>query len=97
MVAVERTVKYRRELLAGDIIAVRSSVIEVKDRTIGSEHEMRKADSGGIAATTTLTGVHIDTVVRRACAFPASVRRKGAALLARVDSLDAAPLRQPGA
>jgi acyl-CoA thioester hydrolase len=90
MVAVERTVKYRRELLAGDIIAVRSSVIEVKDRTIGFEHEMRKADTGEIAATTTLTGV-------RAGAFPASVRRKGAALLARVDSLDAAPLRQPGA
>jgi acyl-CoA thioester hydrolase len=41
---------------------------------------MRKADTDEIAATTTLTGVHIDTIARRACAFPAEVRDKAAML-----------------
>jgi acyl-CoA thioesterase FadM len=70
---------------------------EIKDKVIRFTHEMRKADTDEVAATTALTAVHLDKVARRACAFPESVREKGAALLARVDSLDAAPLRQPGA
>ena len=45
-------------------------------------HEMRKADTDEVAATTTLTGVHLDKVARRACAFPDGVREKAAALLA---------------
>jgi acyl-CoA thioester hydrolase len=97
MAAVEQTIEYRRELLAGDIVTVHSVLLEIKEKAVRFAHEMRNADTGEIAATTTLTGVHIDTVVRRACAFPASVRKKGAALLARVDGLDAALLRQPGA
>jgi acyl-CoA thioester hydrolase len=97
MAAVEQTIQYKRELLAGDVVTVYSRLDEIKDKSVRFTHEMRKADTGEVAATTTLTGVHIDTIARRACAFPASVRKKGAALLAHVDSLDAAPLRQPGA
>jgi acyl-CoA thioester hydrolase len=43
---------------------------------------MRKADTGEVAATTTLTGVHIDTVARRACAFPDEVKAKAASIQA---------------
>ena len=96
MAAVEQTIQYKRELLAGDIVTVHSVLLEIKERVIRFQHEMRKADTGEVAATTTLTAVHLDTVARRACAFPESVREKGAALLAQVDSLDTAPLRQAG-
>ena len=57
---------------------------------------MRKADTDELAAATTLTAVHLDKIARRACAFPQSVREKGAVLLAQVGSLDAAPLRHVG-
>jgi acyl-CoA thioester hydrolase len=97
MAAVEQTIQYKRELLAGDIVTVHSELLEIKDKSVRFAHEMRKADTGEVAATTTLTGVHLDRPVRRACAFPESVREKGSALLARVDSLDAALLRHPGA
>ena len=76
MAAVEQTIQYKRELLAGDIVTVHSALLEMKDRSIRFTHEMRKADTGEIAATTILTGVHLDTVTRRACAFPPSVREK---------------------
>ena len=94
MAAVEQTIQYKRELLAGDIVAVHSMLLEIKEKVIRFHHEMRKADTDEVAATTTLTAVHLDTVARRACGFPASVREKGAALLAQVDRLDCAPLRE---
>lgn len=80
MAAVEQTIQYKRELLAGDIVVVHSAVLEIKERVIRFEHEMRKADTDEIAATTILTGVHLDTIARRACAFPPVVREKAAAL-----------------
>src|SRR5436309_1620629 len=59
MVAAEQNIRYKRELLAGDLITVHSTVIEVKDRSIKFAHEMRKLDTDEVAATTTLTGVHL--------------------------------------
>ena len=69
MAAVEQTISYKRELMPGDLISVSSAVLEVKDKSIRFSHEMRKEDSGEIAATTVLVAVHLDTVARRACAF----------------------------
>ena len=57
-------------------MSVHSVLLEIKDKSVRFAHEMRKVDTGEIAATTTLTAVHFDTVARRACAFPASVREK---------------------
>ena len=82
MAAVEQKIEYKRELLAGDIVAVYSVLNEIKDKVIRFTHEMRKADTDEVAAITTLTAVHLDTVARRACAFPENVRQKGAGLLA---------------
>ena len=80
MAAVEQQISYKRELLAGDIIEVHSEVIEIKDKSIRFAHEMRKADTGELSATTVLTGVHLDKAVRRACAFPEDIRHKATAL-----------------
>jgi len=82
MAAVEQNIQYKRELLAGDIVTVTSRVEDIKDRVIRFTHEMRKADTDEVAAITTLTAVHLDKEARRACAFPAAVREKAAALLA---------------
>jgi len=66
--------------LAGDIVTIHSVLLEIKDKVIRFTHEMRKADTGEVAATTMLTAVHIDTVALRACAFPDAVKEKGEAL-----------------
>jgi acyl-CoA thioester hydrolase len=81
MAAVEQTIQYKRELLAGDIVTIHSELLEIKDKSVRFAHEMRKADTGEVAATTTLTGVHLDTVARRVCAFPPEVRDKAKTLL----------------
>ena len=81
MVAAEQTINYKRELLAGDLITVHSTVIEVKDRSIKFAHEMRKRETDEVAATTTLTGVHLDSVARRACAFPDAIKARASSML----------------
>src|SRR5262249_24610039 len=42
MAAVEQTIQYKRELLAGDLVTIRSSVLELKEKSIRFLHEMRK-------------------------------------------------------
>jgi len=73
MAAVEQTIQYKREPVAGDLVTIHSSLVELKEKSIRFLHEMRKDDSGEVVATTTLVGVHLDTSVRRACALPALV------------------------
>lgn len=80
MAAVEQTIAYRKELRAGDIVSVRSWVVEIKDKALRFEHEMRKDDTGEVAATAILTALHLDTAARKACSFPAAVRERAKAL-----------------
>jgi acyl-CoA thioester hydrolase len=73
MAAVDQHIAYRRELHAGDVVAVRSQVLEIEGRKIRFRHEMSNEETGEIAAVTTLLGVHMDTVARKACPFPAEI------------------------
>ena len=74
MAAVQQNISYRRELLAGEIVEVRSILLEVRDKVIRFVHEMRNAETGEIAATCELTGVHMDRRARKSVAFADSIR-----------------------
>ena len=76
MAAVDQRIAYRRELHAGDTVAVRTSVIEVKEKSVRFVHEMRNAETGEVSAITLLTGVFIDTAARKSCAFPEHFRSR---------------------
>ncbi len=73
MAAVDQRIAYQRELHAGDIVVVRSGVLEVRDKVIRFFHEMRNAETQDVSALTMLTGVHMDTVARKSCNLPAEV------------------------
>jgi acyl-CoA thioester hydrolase len=73
MVAAEQRITYRRELLAGDVVVIRSRLLEVRDKGLRFAHEMSNAVTGELAATSELTGIHIDTDARKATPFPADV------------------------
>jgi len=79
MAAVEQHIEYRRELFAGDVVTIRSSVLDVTEKSIKLIHEMTNDGRAEIAATTTVVGIHLDMTTRRARALPADVR--GRALL----------------
>ena len=74
MAAVQQSVAYKRELLAGDIVEITSDVLDVRDKVIRFRHEMRNAETGEIAATCEFTAVHIDQRARKATAFADAIR-----------------------
>ena len=78
MAAVEQRIAYLRELVAGDIVTVRSATLEIRDRVIRFVHEMRNAQSDEVAAVTVLTAVHLDTESRKATAFAQAVKERAA-------------------
>ena len=74
MAAVQQTVSYKRELLAGDIVEVRSSLLEIRDKSIRFLHEMRNAETGEVAATCEITAVHLDRQAHKAAPFEDAIR-----------------------
>jgi acyl-CoA thioester hydrolase len=67
-------IAYKREVLAGDVVEVHSRVLEVREKVIRFEHEMRFAVTGEVCATCEQTVVHIDAATRKARPFPDAVR-----------------------
>jgi acyl-CoA thioester hydrolase len=82
MAAVQQNISYKRELLAGDIVDVRSVLLEIRDKSIRFRHEMRNAETGEIAAICEITGIHMDRQARKAVAFAEAIRRTAARLIA---------------
>jgi acyl-CoA thioester hydrolase len=74
MVAVEQHLEYKRELLAGDLLIIRSSVQEVREKALLLLHEMINQETEELAARTVLTGVCIDLTTRKAKPLPADIR-----------------------
>jgi acyl-CoA thioester hydrolase len=72
--AVQQNITYVKELLAGDIVEVRSRVLEMREKVIRFEHEMINSATGETCARCEQTTVHIDAKARKAAAFPAAVR-----------------------
>ena len=80
LVAVEQHLQYNHELHAGDVVTIRSELVEVRDKSIHFIHRMTNDETGGVAATSALVGVHIDTTSRKGRSLPAAVRERAALL-----------------
>lgn len=74
MAAVEQRTRYFRELHPGDPISVRSTVVEVGDKSITVRHEMTNDENGELAATSVIVAIHFDTGFRKARSLPSDVR-----------------------
>ena len=81
MAAVQQNITYKRELLSGDTVVVRSAFLEVRDKLAKFVHEMRHGVTGELSAICVLTGVHIDTQTRKSCPFPPEVLERGRSLV----------------
>ena len=75
MVAVEQRLEYKQELVAGDLLTIRSSVQEVREKVVVLLHEMNNQETQQLAARTVITGVCIDIVTRKARPLPEDVRK----------------------
>lgn len=82
MAAVQQNITYRRELLAGDIVEIRSQLLELREKSIRFRHDMVNAETGEIAAFCEITGVHMDRGLRKSAPFADAIREAAMKLLA---------------
>ena len=85
MAAVQQNITYRRELLAGDTVAVRSAFVEVREKVARFVHEMRNAQTGEVSAICVLTGVSTDSRTRKSCPFPPDLVERARSLVRAYD------------
>src|SRR5215831_2868963 len=71
---VEQHIEYKRELFPGDVVTITSTILEVREKAIRFEHEMRNDETGELAARMVVVAVHLDRTTRRASPFPDPVR-----------------------
>jgi len=81
MGAVQQNITYKRELLTGDVVAVRSGMLEMREKVAKFVHEMRHAHTGEVSAVCILTAVHMDSKARKSTAFPAEFVARGKELI----------------
>ena len=73
MAAVQQNTTYKRELFAGDVVTIRTTLTEIRNKVIRFVHEMVNDATGEVAAISDLTGVHMNALTRRSTEFPDDV------------------------
>lgn len=81
MAGVQQNIAYKREILAGAIVEVRSHILRIAEKKIVYVHEMLDAQNGEVCAVCELTVVQINRTTRRASSIPSEVRTRADALL----------------
>jgi acyl-CoA thioester hydrolase len=74
MAAVQQTISYKRELVAGDIIEVRSGIVELRAKVLRLVHDMINVETGESAASCELTAVHLHSAARKSIPFEDNVQ-----------------------
>jgi acyl-CoA thioester hydrolase len=81
MAAVDQHISYIQELHAGDVVTVRTALLEFKEKSLRFVHEMTNDEGDIIVAKTTLKAVHMDTDARKSCAFPEAIAARASVML----------------
>lgn len=71
--AVQQNISYKRELLPGDVIVIRSGVLEAREKVVRFLHELVNVETGELAATAEVTAVCMDFGKRKSRSFPPDV------------------------
>jgi len=79
--AVKYEVVYERELLAGDVVTVRTHLTRLGTTSFAFRHEMWNGENGERVATADCTGVLIDRDTRRPVRWPEDLAARLRALI----------------
>jgi len=81
MAGVQQNISYKKELFAGDVIEIRTWVLEISEKRMCVRHEMRNIETGALAAVSDITSVHLDKQGHKSLPFPEAVRKMAEALM----------------
>ena len=75
LAGVQQNLSYKRELHPGDLVEIKTRLLEVRDKTLRFLHEMRNVENGELTATCEMTAAHLNRETRRAEPWPIEVRQ----------------------
>ena len=81
LAAVQQNISYNRELFPGDVVAVRSGVLEARGKVLRFRHVLSNAESGEICSNCDFTVVCLDPQTRKSRPFPETVLARARELL----------------
>jgi acyl-CoA thioester hydrolase len=82
MAGVQQDIAYKQELFAGDVIEIRSHLLEFAEKRLRFRHDMHNLEKGSLVASCEITAVHLDKQAHKSCPFPQSIREIAEAVLA---------------
>src|SRR5262245_41459481 len=71
--ALQQNITYKRELRAGDVVSIRSGILDVQEKVVRVFHEMRNEETGEVSAFASILGVYMDTRARSSLPIPIDV------------------------
>jgi acyl-CoA thioester hydrolase len=81
LAAVQQNIGYQKELYPGDTIAVRTGVLEMREKVLRFRHELYNTENGEVASTCEFTVVCLDPQARKSRPFPAECVEKARGLM----------------
>ena len=81
LAAVQQNIAYQKELYPGDTIAVRTGVLELREKVLRFRHELYNTETGEVASPCEFTVVCLDPEARRSRPFPAECAEKARPLM----------------
>lgn len=73
MVAVEQNFKYFQELNSGNLVYVKTELLEFKQKAIVFIHKMYNAETNALVAEGRMVGVNLDMKSRKSVPFPENI------------------------
>ena len=89
--ALEAHLTYERELKLGEALAIETQLIDADEKRLHFFHRMFHVETGALAATNELLGLHVDLSGPRAAALPGEARERIEAMLAEHRQLPPPP------
>ena len=81
MVAAEQNFKYYREVFSGDLIHIKTKLLEFKQKTIIFVHKMYNSESNLLLAEGKMVAIHLNTKSRKSIEIPHEIYQKGLGFL----------------
>ena len=81
MAAVQQNISYRKELYPGDTVAVRTGVLEMRDKVLRFRHELFNTETGDVCSICDFTVVCLNPETRKSQPFPPLVAARARELI----------------
>ena len=81
LAAVQQNISYSKELYPGDTVAVRTGVLEMREKVLRFRHELINTETNDVCSTCDFTVVCLDPETRKSRPFPQAVAKRAQELM----------------